>query len=423
MADLATIGTLVGGPFHFVADTASEIPDSFIINLGQKVFVKELRDTFEGNGTTAWSLLYGVIGTYGRRWTQANLLRPGRAFMPIHEDPPIIGVSGHNGASSIAGPVVINLAAAQEKVRIDGAPNYSVSGAFINNILYDEYQSFSIRYYTDAIYHEVSYQASASPSFRMWVDGRRVTADFTSLTNGGGGTYRMRVTFADRRFREVKIESASMFFSVITVGPTDTVYKPSRPATVAAFIGDSITQGNQSDNWAGICARQLGWDPIITGSQGTGYLATSGSHLAFSSRLTATVLNGTPDVVVFAGGINDPELGLQAAATSLFATTKAALPNSLLVAIGPWAPSTASATSQAAKGTAIRTAVAATRGMIYIDNLTSPWITGSGNTGSLQNDGNADLYISADGTHPNQQGSIYLGTQVANAIYAALPAR
>lgn len=361
--------------------------------------------------------------TYSRRWRQSDLQRPGRAFLPTSEDPPVVGVSSHNGATSIANSVAIDLTSAQTKVRIDGAPNLSVSGAYINNILYDEYQSFSIRYVTDATYHEVSYQASASPSFRMWVDGRRVTADFTSLTNGGGGTYRMRITFPDRRFREIRIESTSMFFSVVTVGPTDTVYPPARSATVAAFIGDSFTQSYQSDNWAGTCARILGWEPLITGSGGTGYTAINGSHEAAAERLAATVLDADPDVIVFALGINDSLTGLQAAATSLFAEARTDQPNALLVAIGPWAPSSSSATSQAAKGAAIAAAAAATSGMIYIDNLTDPWITGSGTTSALANDGNADLYIGADGIHPNQQGSIYLGTRVAHAIYAALPAR
>jgi lysophospholipase L1-like esterase len=74
---------------------------------------------------------------------------------------------------------------------------------------------------------------------------------------------------------------------------------------------------------------------------------------------------------------------------------------------------------------------------IFIDNLNSGWRnsvgaqdagtgqgwqTGTGTVAHPKGDGNGDLYVSADGTHPTEAGSVYLGTRLAETIKAAIEA-
>lgn len=355
----------------------------------------------------------------GRITLLGNVLPASRAFEGLHPDPPVIGVGSHNGGTSVSSPVHHVIRTSPTKVRCDGTPRLSYDGSnYLSNWVYNELAPWSMRYITDTDYHEVVYQASSAPAFRLWVDGRRVTEKITSLTSGGGGLYRLGIRFRDRRLRRIRLQCVSLFPSTITVSATDSLFADERPPVIAAFIGDSYTQQYVPDNWAGTVARLLGWEPMLNGSGGTGYLATNGSHLAFASRLP-NIIAAAPDVIVFAGGINDSAAGLQAAATACFSSVRAALPKTRIYAIGPWAPSTGSAVSQAAKGAAISAACAAT-GARYIDNLTDPWITGSGKVTALAGDGNADLYVSSDGVHVNADGSYYIGTRVANAIHADL---
>ena len=44
------------------------------------------------------------------------------------------------------------------------------------------------------------------------------------------------------------------------------------------------------------------------------------------------------------------------------------------------------------------------------------WIAGTGRVGATTGDGNADIYVVADGVHPSVAGAAYLGTRLAFAI-------
>jgi hypothetical protein len=52
---------------------------------------------------------------------------------------------------------------------------------------------------------------------------------------------------------------------------------------------------------------------------------------------------------------------------------------------------------------------------------TGGWMTGSGNVSNLKNDGNSDIYILNDDTHPNPVGKMYLALRMADAILALTP--
>jgi hypothetical protein len=53
------------------------------------------------------------------------------------------------------------------------------------------------------------------------------------------------------------------------------------------------------------------------------------------------------------------------------------------------------------------------------NDTAGPWLFGTGNTVSPIGDGNADLYIGSDGSHPNDAGHSYLGRMCALGIRRA----
>jgi hypothetical protein len=56
-----------------------------------------------------------------------------------------------------------------------------------------------------------------------------------------------------------------------------------------------------------------------------------------------------------------------------------------------------------------------------ISDPTGSWFKGSGNVANLKGDGNADMYVSPDGVHPEFRGAEYLAQKIATSIAAILP--
>lgn len=170
---------------------------------------------------------------------------------------------------------------------------------------------------------------------------------------------------------------------------------------------------------------------------------------SFTGRVAA--LSRHPcDLFLTCGGINDnnwlalPPYASGAAARAGFDSTvqryyrelRAALPNAVLAAVGPWQPNPNFYPQSARdKADTIRAALQAVAGpWVFMDNLsggwrassgasgpaTGPWQTGTGNEANPRGDGNADLYLSSDGTHPSRAGCRYLGEQIAANLRAAL---
>jgi lysophospholipase L1-like esterase len=163
-------------------------------------------------------------------------------------------------------------------------------------------------------------------------------------------------------------------------------------------------------------------------------------------------VNGNPDLFLTAGGINDnnsmaaPPLfataadalaSFNSAVSSYYLALRAALPNSVLAAVGPWQPRQSSPTNpiEQSKADTIKAALQATGGLwVFMDNLNGgwvnssgasapadgPWQTGTGNVAAPAGDGNGDLYVSADGVHPTSAGCLYLGTRIASDLRAAI---
>ena len=169
---------------------------------------------------------------------------------------------------------------------------------------------------------------------------------------------------------------------------------------------------------------------------------------AFGARIASAAAT-RPDLFLTAGGINDnnsvadgvvyssPEAakaGFEAAAKAYFEDLRTALPDSVLAAMGPWAPVESipvSATAQSKADAILSGLRAAGEPWVFLDNLNGGWInssnvleppkgrgwqTGTGNVAQPKGDGNGDLYVDAGGVHPTPEGCVYLGEMLAAGL-------
>jgi hypothetical protein len=185
---------------------------------------------------------------------------------------------------------------------------------------------------------------------------------------------------------------------------------------------------------------------------GTGYAPNSVSTSpadTFAARL-AKLTPYPCDLFLTCGGINDnnwlalppyasgaeARTGFDGAVQRYFRDLRAAMPDTVLAATGPWQPNENFYPQPARdKADTIRAALQAVAGpWVFMDNLrggwlsssgasgpaTGAWQTGTGNEANPRGDGNGDLYVSGDGTHPSKAGCRYLGEQIATNLRAAI---
>jgi lysophospholipase L1-like esterase len=189
-------------------------------------------------------------------------------------------------------------------------------------------------------------------------------------------------------------------------------------APVVIVLGDSYTAGIDAmppeKTYAAETARRLGWQIIIGGYRGTGFVARGHIGKTFTMLFDEELAwRPAPDLVVVSGGHNDwsksPEL-VGAAAQSLLVKIKQRWPGIRVVVLGPlWGgdPTPAALSIRDAVQSA---AVAAD--VPFIDPLQEKWITGSRKLGT----GNAPQYIRRDGVHPNDAGCRYLAARFVSAL-------
>ena len=298
-----------------------------------------------------------------------------------------------------------------------------------------------IEFDTDAPTIDIYYIGSASPQYRLVIDGEAITSTAYATANGSSGVFHvLRIDNADKRQRHILIDSGSMGIISMSVGPTDTLSPSGVSRPRLALIGDSYTV---NDGGAiGLCvARKLGLGVWADGSGGTGYNNAQGGadgKATFVERVPAVMAASVPDALVFYGGINDSTGTLQADCLAAITAARAVRADLPIVIVG--SQNAPSAAGSAATKSALLKAAAAAGGAAYVDPVTghiydaagvlvqhgSPWITGTGNTGATTGVGNADIYITADGTHPSSTAGVlngydYHGLRLAQALRVALP--
>lgn len=227
-----------------------------------------------------------------------------------------------------------------------------------------------------------------------------------------------------------------------------------------------------------VASRRLGVRSVSSAQGGTGYITDGRANIASNSvfgsdERVGRIVQAAPDAVAVVGGLNDEgkDLGQFAAAVKkILADLRAGLPDAPIVVVGPQ-PSGGARTvggtfADLVKATADAVASCGVDGVAFVDwaglaggrakefragqtywrgdtiayagaiyrveaafwsgsdpaaafpevRQVSAVFTGTGKAGAPARDGNRDSYISADGTHPTNQGSEALGDALAACL-------
>lgn len=348
--------------------------------------------------------------------------------------PPTITQGAQNGATAIASGAFVSMTDA--RFRYFGVPA-GFGAVFPDNSLFKCPDSISyvgaqtifasgpwfVEWVSNGSQCEF-YTKGQSGQFRLRVDGQLATARYIDGPPSNGSGYRVLIDFAGvRASRTYRLEMTSNHrFGGVAIGPADTLSASTTPMSPKiAWLGDSYTEGGSYNAAFESHVHQvgdlIGWTNVLNRGLGaTGYLNDGGSpKVKFADRVTKDIVNLGPDVVFISGGHNDTSFtaaSVAAQATAIVAAIQAALPATRIWLLSPW--SSHGAGSQFYIDlTAALGAVASARGVHFIDTITDPWFTGSGNAGSPSGSGNADLYIGADNTHPTLAGHTYAAGRLA----------
>jgi lysophospholipase L1-like esterase len=195
-------------------------------------------------------------------------------------------------------------------------------------------------------------------------------------------------------------------------------------APVVMFLGDSYTAGGTEETrlltYATDTAKLLGWQVIIGGRGGTGFVTPGRVREPFQVLYERQLAwRPAPDMVIVSGGHNDHRQNparVGRAARTLLTDMRDRWPGTHLVLMGPmWGtgnPIPNVLRIRDALGT-----VAHELGVPFIDPLREQWITGDERYGT----GNAAAYILRDRTHPTLDGHHYIaGRLVADLTVLGL---
>lgn len=279
--------------------------------------------------------------------------------------------------------------------------------------------------------------------FRLKVDGKLAYSGV--LGNGGNGLLRyIPVTWGAGGVSERKDRHYELEFSAVGafVGiRTTNLYKPQpwmQPDGLRVLLhGDSmlatIVDAANIDTYplgaqGALIGDLLGQaDTWSSGVGGSGWLApTVHDRSWFNERLDTDVIAASPDVIVELGGGNDAAVNpsqatIQPLIETWISRVLAAKPETVIFMTGPLIGSNAGAahlTIHAAKQAA---AAKFPRNVAFIDNLTDPWVSGSGRDGAATGDGNRDWVTGSDGAHPTMEGHRHLAGRVARGVARAIP--
>lgn len=306
--------------------------------------------------------------------------------------------------------------------------------------------SWAVEFMTDAQVIQVRFKyISAATMYRLSVNGQKVT----DLMQSSGGTtagsgHMLNIDFGSAGPRHIRLDLTTFPFGGVYIPPTASLWAATSRTDRVMVLGDSVSDGSSYSTGAGCgtwfyrTARLLGMnDAWEQGRGGTGYI-TPGSFAVFQDRLAGDVYPYKPGKLFVWGGYNDntgSQSAISAAASTLYSSIKTNLPDTQVFVLGCWAPTGSPAGSIVNTDATLRAAalvagfpfISPLTGAIYdsLGNLVAThgaFITGTGKSGAVKGDGNADLYIGADGVHPTDAGHVYLARRISAAVRELLPA-
>ncbi|WP_327222999.1 SGNH/GDSL hydrolase family protein [Streptomyces platensis] len=356
--------------------------------------------------------------------------------------PPGVALSGSDTTGPFTTPGAGNLAIGTTAPE----PSYVLPLSKWPNTYASGQGIWAVEFGTDAAILQFRYRwINAATMYRLNIDGRKATdlMQATGASSAGSGNM-LTVDLGSTAPRRIRFDLATTPFGGVYLPPGASIWQvPSRGGRFMGF-GDSLTDGSSGNTGAGHgtwftrTARLLGCgDAWEQGRGGTGYI-TPGSYATLQDRIALDVIPHTPDRLVIWAGYNDntgSQSAIGAAAATLYASLKAALPACQMYVIGCWSPTGSPAASITNTNNTLKAAASDARlpfisplnGGVYDPTGTlvtaqGAWITGTGKVGSTTGTGNADTWISSDGVHPTDTGHAGLARRITAAITALMPA-
>src|SRR5690606_34933003 len=192
-----------------------------------------------------------------------------------------------------------------------------------------------------------------------------------------------------------------------------------RPLTIperarVLVFGDSWTWGQSAvvptRGYAYVLGRERGWDVIVDGVRGSGYLRPGIDGGTYGERIAALDPGLDPDLVIVQGSINDRRedlAELHAAVTDAWDALADLYPDAEIVVFGP-APHVLPTERAVARIDRELAELAALRGWVHISPIAEQWIT----------ERNHRRVIDPRDLHPSTAGHAYLALRLARDLAA-----
>lgn len=267
----------------------------------------------------------------------------------------------------------------------------------------------------------------------LLVDGVYAWARGSKTATTGGNSHTMLVDLGAARDYPYTIRVETTGGAIYGVGtrPENTILPvPTGDRLRIITDGDSWAGPGTAASWAGMAwptnlAHLLSPAPIHEqyGIGGTGDIATNG-NFNFGQRHPYDVfLRPPPDIYVRPASTNDGSANaaaLQAAVTADIVATRAVSGwADVPIVIAGIQQNMGGGSYPTAQNAAVQAAVTARRAagdtnVFFID--TSTWVTGTGKTTGLTNDGIGDWFWNGSNSHPTSRGHAYWASRLAQAI-------
>jgi lysophospholipase L1-like esterase len=199
--------------------------------------------------------------------------------------------------------------------------------------------------------------------------------------------------------------------SAVTVAPAPLAL-PESPRVL--IFGDSWVYGSAAivptEGFAYVLGRTKGWDTVVDGIRGSGYLKPGQDGGSYGERIASLDPSLDPDLVIVEGSINDrrlPAKGYGDAVSAAWDDLASLYPEARVVILGP-SPQVLPVEPATARIDADLRDLAAARGWWYVSPIADEWITASNypaviDTGFGRN-------------HPSTEGHAYLADRLAQAL-------
>lgn len=176
------------------------------------------------------------------------------------------------------------------------------------------------------------------------------------------------------------------------------------------IFGDSWVYGSAAIvptlGFAYLVGEDEGWDTVVNGVRGSGYLKPGLDGPAYGQRIAKLDPSLDPDLIIVEGSINDrrlPAKGYRAAVTAAWDRLAALYPDARFVILGP-APQVLPVEAATARIDADLSQLASARGWWYVSPIAEHWITPANYLDVIDTGAGKD--------HPTTEGHAYLAQRL-----------